>query len=498
MKNFPTESRRDYKDIAKHRISIREDKEIKMDFRLDVLKKEDIEKIDAASRTLLSSVGIRVPDERIKALLKKEGARIKEDVVFFTQEMMDRTLDMPYKGHTFFGRDLSKKAVLDKGHHCFQSTSGQFAILEMEKGSRRAPTTQDLIDGVRLGDGLENIDIVGAFVMPVDIKAKDRSVLSAYHLLKNTGKPVTLWIDNEESAKKIIRMMQLIRGGAQKLAEKPLTYAFIETISPLAYTRDSLGILWQFTQAGLPVGLGPMAMTCASAPGTLAATITLENAEILSGVIIARMINKDIPLCYWGIPHVMDMKTASISFGSPEQTLMALAAVQLAAHYHLAVGTNTGLSDALLPDAQSGTERGISAASALMAGCNIFGHQGICGSDQGASLEQLYIDNEVISYIKRIKRGLCFEDSKVLLEEIQEKGIGGSFLTADSTLEYYKKELWMPELFYRGSFESFQSSGFSIIKAAKEGAAKKIQEFDRQKHAFSEKIEQEICKIIKE
>ncbi len=467
-----------------------------MDFRLDVLKKEEIKKIDAASREILSSVGIKVPDARIKSLFMQEGADVKEDVIYFNDKIMQKYLDMPYKGHTLFGRDVSKKAVFEKGHHCFQSTSGQFAIIDMENGTRREPRTQDLIDGVRLGERLENIDIVGAFVMPSDIAPQKRSVLSAYHLFKNTTKPVTLWIDNEDSAKKIIQMMQVIRGGSQKLAEMPLTYAFIETISPLQYTPDSLGILWQFAEASLPVGFGPMAMTCASAPGTLVATITLENAEILSGVIIARMINAHVPLCYWGIPHVMDMKTASISFGSPEQTLMALAAVQLASFYGLAAGTNTGLSDAVSADAQSGTERAISAYSAMMAGCNIFGHQGICGSDQGASLAQLYIDNEVIGYMKRIKRGLDFTEAKILLEDIKQKGIGGSFLTSDSTIRHYRQELWMPELFTRGSFESFASRGISLVRAAEEGAQKKIKEADEQRHAFSKQMEDEIVQII--
>ncbi|GAI65888.1 unnamed protein product, partial [marine sediment metagenome] len=65
--------------------------------------------------------------------------------------------------------------------------------------------------------------------------------------------------------------------------EYPFCYAFIETISPLQYTSDSLNVLYEFAKNKLPLGFGPMAMTSATAPGTLAGTLSVENAEILSG-----------------------------------------------------------------------------------------------------------------------------------------------------------------------------------------------------------------------
>lgn len=71
-----------------------------------------------------------------------------------------------------------------------------------------------------------------------------------------------------------------------------------------------------------------MAMTSAIATGTLEGILAVENAEILSGIIILRLINKKVPVCYWRIQHIMDMQTDNISFGSPEQLLMGLASIQ--------------------------------------------------------------------------------------------------------------------------------------------------------------------------
>jgi len=69
-------------------------------------------------------------------------------------------------------------------------------------------------------------------------------------------------------------------------------------------------------------------MTSAIATGTLEGILAFENAEILSGIIILRLINKKVPVCYWGIQHIMDMQTGNISFGSPEKLLMGLASIQ--------------------------------------------------------------------------------------------------------------------------------------------------------------------------
>lgn len=354
---------------------------------------------------------------------------------------------------------------------------------------------EDLISGVRLADNLKNIDIVGAFSVPQEIESEMRDTVSCFHILKNTKKPFTLWINSGNSARKIISMLEVVRGSKKEMQKYPLCYAFIETITPLQYTPENLDILFEFAKSGLPLGFGPMAMTFATAPGSLAGTIALENAEILSGIIITRLINSDTPICYWGIPHIMDLKTGNISFGSPEQILMAMASIQLANFYGLPVGTNTGLSDSIFSDVQSGVEKGITAGIATLAGVNIHGHQGICGADQGASLDQLYIDNEIIDYIKRIKNGFEVNIKTLLFEEIKEKGIGGNYLSSKSTLENLKKEVWIPDLFNRLNWESSENKEKRIVLEANLKVGKILK--SRKEESFIVKdTENELLEII--
>jgi len=468
-------------------------------FKLEILEKEQIESIDRTSRDILKEIGIRIPNRKILDLLGDFGAKIdsNKSIVKFTEDMISKGLKGINRNYSLYGRDLNNKADFSESNFNFQSTSGQFAIIDPLKSERKTPGIKDLISGVRLAELLDNIDIVGAFVVPGDVDNKRKYTESVYHMLRNTRKPIAFWIDNGNSARKIISMLEVIRGNKENLKKYPLCYAFIETVSPFQYTSDSLDVLYEFASSGLPLGFGPMAMTFATAPGTLAGTLAVENAEILSGIIIARLIDENVPVCYWGIPHVMDTMTGNISFGSPEQILMGLASVQLGRYYKLPVGTNTGLSDAICPDSQSGVEKGVTSVLALLAGCNIFGHQGIAGPDQGASLVQLLIDDEMIGYIKRIKRGFVVNDETLLFDEIKKVGVGGNYLIADSTLNNFRNEAWLPGLFTRNSWEVWEKDK-NIIERANKKIEKILESFSdiEEQYILESSIEKELKSII--
>ena len=40
-----------------------------------------------------------------------------------------------------------------------------------------------------------------------------------------------------------------------------------------------------------------------------------ENTEILSSIVISQAVMPELAVTYGGIPHIMDMRTAMISFG---------------------------------------------------------------------------------------------------------------------------------------------------------------------------------------
>jgi trimethylamine--corrinoid protein Co-methyltransferase len=84
---------------------------------------------------------------------------------------------------------------------------------------------------------------------------------------------------------------------------------------------------------------------------------------------------------------------------------------------------------------------------------------GICGADQGASIEQLIIDNETAGYVKRIMRGFTIDKETLGLDVIRQAGIGGNYLTEEHTLNHFRKELWFSQGFNRESWEPWAAAG---------------------------------------
>jgi trimethylamine--corrinoid protein Co-methyltransferase len=205
-----------------------------------------------------------------------------------------------------------------------------------------------------------------------------------------------------------------------------------------------------------------MVQAGATGPVTPAGTLVVEHAEILAGIVLSQLFGPGIPVCYGGIPHVFDMRTTQISFGAPEQALMAVAMTQLARSHGLPAYINVGLSDSKRMDAQSGLERGMTLLMGALAGADTFGHMGIIGSDQAGSLEQLICDNEMAGYVKRLLRGFEANTETMALSVIKEVGIGGTYLAEEHTRLHYR-ESWLSSLFDRQRWDGWEEAGSKAL-----------------------------------
>jgi trimethylamine--corrinoid protein Co-methyltransferase len=78
-----------------------------------------------------------------------------------------------------------------------------------------------------------------------------------------------------------------------------------------------------------------MAMSGASAPVSLAGTLVTHNAEVLSGLCLAQLVNPGTPVVYGSSTTAMNLKTATATVGSPELALINAAVAALARWYLL-------------------------------------------------------------------------------------------------------------------------------------------------------------------
>jgi len=430
--------------------------------RVDVLTEQEISDIHEASLAILGDAGVLVHHEDVLKLLGQAGAKIDADrrIARLSEQLVTASVARAGKAYTLYGRDAQQVARFGQGDFILMSSPGQYAWIDRQTGTRRPATIQDALDAIRLGDALENISIVGAMAQPEEVSERHRDVFLTGELVKGTGKPTRCWVRNGATARYILEIYRAAAGGEDALRARPMIAAFLEPISPLQLPRDGLDIVREFAQAGQPVSIGPMAMVSATGPGTLAGTLAQENAEILAGVVVAQLLAPGTPICYGGIPHIMDPRTGICSFGSPEQGLMAVAMVQMGRFYGFPVYVNTGLTDAKTLDAQAGAEKGMTMLLGALAGADMFGHAGICGTDHAASLEWLAADSEVMAYTRRIARGFDVTGETLATDVVKAVGPAGSFLTEEHTVRHFRSEMWMPNATWtRQSWDGWHGAG---------------------------------------
>jgi trimethylamine--corrinoid protein Co-methyltransferase len=374
-------------------------------------------------------------------------------------DLVQKSLADAGKRFTLYGRDINKTAKFGYGTQNFNSSSGQALWLDNIGGDRRYGTISDVVEATRVADALKEINIVGAMADPNDLNVNWRCAFVFAEMIKNTTNPVAFWLHDRASAKYIVDMTIAVRGGKQEAEKYPMTYLSFEPISPLRFPFNGIDFLFEISKINLPVVVGPMVQMGISGPGTIAATLVQENAEVLAGICVTQLVKPGMPVYYGGICHAFDMSNTQINFGGPEQAILSVAMTEMGKFYDLPVYINAGLVDSKCVDAQAGLEAGVTLAFGMAAGADIFGHFGICGADQAASLDVLVFQDEVISYLNSVMRDIDFSDEMLGFDEMKAVGPGGTYLDRMFTAEHFRKELWFPGLLDRSYYQSWIDNG---------------------------------------
>jgi len=102
---------------------------------------------------------------------------------------------------------------------------------------------------------------------------------------------------------------------------------------------------------------------------------------------------------------------------------------------------------------------------------------GLMDSAQTASLAKTVLDADTVSAIERFMREDSVDETRALMDDLVEVGIGGHFLARKSTRRNYRAgELWQPSLWHRGTFD--QHVGTPLVKDAWDRAQTLIAESD--------------------
>jgi trimethylamine--corrinoid protein Co-methyltransferase len=204
----------------------------------------------------------------------------------------------------------------------------------------------------------------------------------------------------------------------------------------------------------------------ATSPAALAGSVVQAVAEVLAGLVFVRLVDPDVKCVLAPKPLVSDLRTGAMSGGSGEQAVLMAAAAQMANFYGLPSSAMAGMTDAKIPDAQHGYEKGHSVALAAQAGANVISQS--CGMEAsllGLSLEGYVIDNDMLGAILRGVRGLEVNDETLSFETISEVVEGeGHYLGHAKTIEGMTRDYLYPEVADRASPSDWGDAGATDVR----------------------------------
>lgn len=437
---------------------------------MTILALDDCARIHRGSLDVLETVGVRVDDPEILDLLRGAGARDagEVDTVRLPRELVAECLATCPSTARFADRRGRVVEVGPAGGTLFWTGN---ALHVAEERTRRELTAADLARLTRVAEACPEVDgMVGTSV--ADVPPAGRDVAGFRIMAAHTLKHLRPCIFTPAGASTIVEMAEVLAGGTP-LRERPIVSFGYSIVSPLRWSAVGLGVFRNTSGLGLPLMINSEPMGGGTAPVTLAGCLVLANADALSGIVIAQLLERGRPVVYnLGFAHVLDMSTSIALTGAPENALLQSAGAELA-RFHRLPSASWMSTEAMLPDAQAAAEKTMTGLAHAAHGVNLIWGAGNLESTMCMSAEMLVIDDEIIGAIRRFMRGIAVSDETLALDVIREVGHTADFLSTDHTLHHFRQEIRHSRLPTRSKRDAWERQG---SRAIDERAAARVEE----------------------
>jgi trimethylamine--corrinoid protein Co-methyltransferase len=416
----------------------------------ELLSQRELREIDRATRELLCKVGVSVAHEEALEIYGRAGASIDSDrqIVKLPDHLIDDALGKCSPQVRLHGRNGTTPLEIGGERTYFGTTGFATHILDMESGKYRPSLSQDLVEAFRLEDVLETPHFIMSSLTPTDVPPEVSDLHEFKIGLTNTRKHIIAQAQGAEHLRKVTAMAVEVAGSLEALQDRPFFSVMVCLTSPLIIRPDAAELIIEGAGKGLPLFIEAGPMCGATAPATLASTLVCANAELICSLVLAKLVNPEVPLVYASWARIFDMKSAVVSHGGPEFGLLRMATTRMAKYYKLPSGGGGVLADSKQVDVQLGLEKLSTALLPALAGTNMVLGMGLVANENAFSLEALMIDHEITRYVARILEGIRF-DGAVDLSVFQESGPGGHFLDRVHTVENFRREMWIPGILDR-------------------------------------------------
>lgn len=430
---------------------------------LRVLDDDQMAQLHQGALDVLEKTGLRLHGEFLLRALADAGCRVDLPArrAWFKPDLVERQMAAQrgrYKmvrsslSHPFC-RNLPEEDVAVPEEFTVDYGYAAPWMYDYPQARFRAPTIQDQVDMIRLGNALASVKAINAPFICSEFDPLVETIESTRLLLLNTRKPGWVGTSSGREVKYLAELASLVTGGDRDTlrTQPPIFVAAYCTTSPLKLDPRSCEVLEAALPYGFPVNFAPMPILGATAPMTPAGAAIVATAEILGCITATSLINPDVYYFSTSITGEMDMKTTQVCYSTPAAILTDVVLHQLFRHhYGMVHNLEPGYVEAKVPGLQAAFMK---TYRQMAFGCTASLPLPIGALDNGAvfSPTQAAIDLEINEAIFKFNRGIEINADTCAVELINEVMFGEerNYLESEHTLKHFRSVGWNSRLFDR-------------------------------------------------
>ncbi len=427
-----------------------------------LLTQQQVERTHSASLEILESVGMLVRNEKARTIFEKNGCRVNSEtqIVKFPAAVVEKYRAMLPPAFTFYGRDPKYDRTLPRDGPVIVTGSSAPDVIDLVTGRARRARSDDIAKIAHLIQELHSYDVFSISTLADDARPGRFTLARLYPSLKYCLKPIRSTTRDMDDAAQVMRLLYLIAGSEDDYRKHPfVTHHYCPVVSPLTMDQLSTEAVIFFCEAGLPVYPSIVPNAGLTSPMSMAGTLAQGNAEFLAISVLMQMVRNGTPTIYATLPTVADMRTGAYASGGIECGMLHMAFAQMARYYNVPCGGYIGLSNSKINDAQSGYETAMSTAIGVLGGADMLNMGGLLDALKVFDFAKAVIDDEIAQMLKRLKRGISFNEEELALQVIAQIKPGGSFMMSPHTAKRMKTEALLTHLADREARETWEKKG---------------------------------------
>ena len=444
---------------------------LRTQFSAQLLSEADLQCLFDTAVRIWRQVPFRVQGtDEFMDYLSAFGCELSGELVRFPRPVIDRTLDRIREQKARSRNANEGWPAPDPGNRIEMYTHGQ-AILTCDLGTNtlRPATADDLVTWCHVVDALGIETRSHPTFLPTDVpnSAVD---FNAYALIMlNSKKRHRVSLFNAKMLPYFIDASVIAEGSLEAVKANPVFGVKMWVNSPFMITRENVEVAMDARRLlGQPIQPSTMPNAGAATPVTIAGAVAQNTAELLGLNAITLAVDGRLHGSSVG-PVVVDMSAASARAFGPDVQLLRLATDEMR---RFMFGGRADYS-ALTPggqvvNAQTVMEKAIQYSLMVMTGQRSLG-VGTIGTADVGSLVQLMIDVELCGFFQSMLREVTIDEAHIGEETIIETARRGAyFLDTDHTAEFFREELWLPDLFDYRIAGAWQEDPSDMIDQARD------------------------------